>query len=166
MWMSGRLFFYRKNSREDMKMDIRKIMNGEATMEELNSQLLDLDSEFRFKCRRCGKCCKHQNTILFTARDIFNIAKKLDVSTEDVIHQYDETYIGSASRIPVVHMLPRGPNQACPFLKDGKCSIHDCKPTVCALYPLGRIIVHSESVMKGLTSDGDHKVKYILNNTD
>ena len=147
-------------------MDIRKIMKGEATMEEFSSQLLDLDSEFRFKCRKCGKCCKHQNTILFTARDVFNIAKKLDLSTEDVINQYAETYIGSASRIPVVHMVPRGPSEACPFLTDGRCSIHECKPVVCALYPLGRVIVNAESVTKGLTPDGELTVKYMLNNTD
>ena len=147
-------------------MDIRKIMNGEATMEEFSNQLLDLDSEFRFKCRKCGKCCKHQNTILFTARDIFNIAKKLDLSTEDVINRYAETYIGSASRIPVVHMVPRGPSEVCSFLTDGRCSIHECKPVVCALYPLGRVIVNAESVMKGLTPDGELTVKYVLNDTD
>ena len=147
-------------------MDIRKIMKGDASMEEFSSQLLDLDGEFRFKCRKCGKCCKHQNTILFTARDIFNIAKKLNMSTEDVINEYAETYIGSASRIPVVHMVPRGPSEACPFLMDGRCSIHECKPVVCALYPLGRVTVNAESIMKGLTPNGELIVKYMLNDTD
>ena len=88
-------------------MDIRKLAE-EGCTEEIEQQLMDLDSEFRFKCRKCGKCCKHQDTILFTPRDIFNIARKFHMTPEEVINKYAETYIGSASRIPVVHMVPRG----------------------------------------------------------
>ena len=101
-------------------MDIRKLAE-EGSTEEIEQQLMDLDGEFRFKCRKCGKCCKHQDTILFNPRDIFNIARKLHMTPEAVIKEYAETYIGSASRIPVVHMVPRGQNAVCPFLKDGLC---------------------------------------------
>ena len=41
-------------------MDIRKLA-AEGRTEEIEQQLMDLDSEFRFKCRKCGKCCKYQN---------------------------------------------------------------------------------------------------------
>lgn len=85
-------------------MDIHKLAE-EGRTEEIERQLMDLDSKFNFKCRRCGKCCKHQNTILFNSRDIFNIAKKLQMTPEQVITQYAETYIGSASKIPIVHMF-------------------------------------------------------------
>ena len=145
-------------------MDIRKLAE-EGRTEEIEQQLMDLDSEFRFKCRKCGKCCKHQDTILFTPRDIFNIARKFHMTPEEVINKYAETYIGSASRIPVVHMVPRGQNAVCPFLRDGLCSIHDCKPTVCALFPLGRVVVNAEKLEKGL-EDGQVEVKYILNDID
>lgn len=142
-------------------MDIKKLAT-EGHMEEIERQLMDLDSEFRFKCRKCGKCCKHQNTILFNSRDIFHIARKLQITPEDVINKYAETYIGSASKIPIVHMVPRGQNEVCPFLENGLCSIHDCKPTVCALYPLGRVVVNAQELEKGL-EDGQTEVKYILN---
>ena len=145
-------------------MDIRKLAE-EGRTEEIEQQLMELDSEFRFKCRKCGKCCKHQDTILFTPRDIFNIARKFHMTPEEVINKYAETYIGSASRIPVVHMVPRGQNAVCPFLRDGLCSIHDCKPTVCALFPLGRVVVNAEKLEKGL-EDGQVEVKYILNDID
>ena len=105
-------------------MDIRKLA-AEGRTEEIERQLMDLDSQFSFKCRKCGKCCKHQDTILFNTRDIFNIACKLQLTMEEVINEYAETYIGSASKIPVVHMVPRGQNAVYPFLKDGLCSIHD-----------------------------------------
>ena len=145
-------------------MDIRKLA-VEGRTEEIERQLMDLDSEFRFKCRKCGKCCKHQDTILFTPRDIFNIAQKLQITPEEVINKYAETYIGSASKIPVVHMVPRGQNAVCPFLKDGLCSIHDCKPTVCALFPLGRVVVNANALEKGL-EDGQVEVKYMQVDTD
>ena len=102
-------------------MDIQKLA-AEGRTEEIERQLLDLDSKFSFKCRKCGKCCKHQDTILFNTRDIFNIARKLQITPEEVIDKYTETYIGNASKIPVVHMVPRGKNEACPFLEGGRCS--------------------------------------------
>lgn len=39
-------------------MDIRKLAE-EGQVEEIKRQLMDLDSKFRFKCRKCGKCCRH-----------------------------------------------------------------------------------------------------------
>ena len=102
-------------------MDIRKLAE-EGRTEEIERQLMDLDSEFRFKCRKCGKCCKHQNTILFNTRDIFNIAHKFQMTMEAVINEYAETYIGSASKIPVVHMVPRGQNAVCP--PEGRSLLH------------------------------------------
>jgi len=146
-------------------MDIRKLAE-EGRTEEIERQLMDLDSQFNFKCRKCGKCCKHQNMVLFNTRDIFNIARKLQMTPEKVIEKYAETYIGSTSKIPIVHMVPRGQNEVCPFLEDGLCSIHDCKPTVCALFPLGRVLIN-KTTMNGNQDASDqeieYEVKYMLN---
>lgn len=132
-------------------MDIRKQIEQGMSPEELEKNLLDLDSEFRFKCRRCGKCCKNQDTILFNTRDIYNIAKKLGKTTRQVIEECAEVYIGNSSRLPMVHMVPIGPQRRCPLLlDDGRCSVHDCKPTVCALYPLGRVVSFHD---RGVGSD-------------
>ena len=143
-------------------MDMKKMMQTGEGIEQIMKNLLDLDSEFRFKCRRCGKCCIHQDTIMFNTRDIYNIAKKQGKTMRDVIESYTEVYIGRDSRIPIVHLLPNGPKDTCPLLVNGRCSVHDCKPTVCALYPLGRVIVNKES---GEPVDGDAElqVKYIIN---
>lgn len=147
-------------------MDIKKLA-AEGRIEEIERQLLDLNSQFSFKCRKCGKCCKHQNTILFNTRDVFNIARKLQMTPKEVIDEYAEIYIGSASKIPVIHMVPRGQNEVCPFLEDGLCSIHDCKPTVCALFPLGRVIIN-KSALDGKPDGGDleFEVRYMLNDID
>lgn len=45
-------------------MNLFKMMQTGEGIEHLEEHLLNLDSEFRFKCRRCGKCCIHQETII------------------------------------------------------------------------------------------------------
>ena len=147
-------------------MDIRKLV-AEGHTEEIERQLLDLDSQFSFSCQKCGKCCEHQNSILISPRDIFYIAKKLQITPKEVIEKYAETYIGSASKSPVIRMVPRGKNEACPFLKDGLCAIHDCRPTVCALFPLTRMVISKIALNESQDeSDLDLEVKYMLSDID
>ena len=140
-------------------MDIRKKLQESSDLEDLKQSLLDLDSEFRFKCRRCGKCCKNQDTIILNPRDIFRIARKQARTMSAVIGDYTEVYIGSDSRIPIVHLLPKGPKNTCPLLVDGRCSVHDCKPGACALYPLARVII---APAPGERIGPEH-VRYMLN---
>ena len=119
-------------------MDIIEKLQNAHSAEEIEQYLLDLDSEFRFKCRRCGKCCMNQDTLLLTPRDIFNIAKKLGVTLELVIKLYAEVCIDRSSKIPLVNMVPVGRQRRCPLLMDdGRCRVYDCKPTVCTLFPAG-----------------------------
>lgn len=143
-------------------MDLHHMLQTGEGIEHLEDHLLDLDSEFRFKCRRCGKCCIHQETIIFNTRDIYNIAKKKGMTMQEVVEAYTETYIGHNSRIPIVHLLSNGPKGACPLLTtDGRCSVHDCKPTVCALFPLGRVAISSKDGQP--LEEGElPTIKYIL----
>ena len=143
-------------------MDIFKMMQTGEGIEHLEDHLLDLDSEFRFKCRRCGKCCIHQDTIIFNTQDIYNIAKKKGMTMQQVAESYTEAYIGRNSRIPIVHLLSNGPKGACPLLEDGRCSVHDCKPTVCALFPLGRVVM-GEKFGEPIEDPNKLNVKYIIN---
>ena len=143
-------------------MDLYNMLQSGEGIEHLDNYLLDLDSEFRFKCRRCGKCCIHQETIIFNARDIFNIAQKKGMTMREVMDAYTEVYIGRNSRIPIIHLLSNGPTGACPLLENGRCSVHDCKPTVCALFPLGRVALNSKDGQP-LKEGETPEVKYILN---
>ena len=143
-------------------MDLYNMLQSGEGIEHLDNYLLDLDSEFRFKCRRCGKCCIHQETIIFNTRDIFNIAQKKGMTMREVMDAYTEVYIGRNSRIPIIHLLSNGPKGACPLLENGRCSVHDCKPTVCALFPLGRVALNSKDGQP-LKEGETPEVKYILN---
>ena len=146
-------------------MDVQKLLQEGYSSQEIEQQLLTLDSTFRFKCRRCGKCCKNQDTIIFNPRDIYNIAHKFGKTMEQVIRETSEVYIGRTSRLPVVHMVPRGPKNACPLLVDGKCSVHDCKPAVCALYPLGRAALVDRTLPAEQQLDS-MVIRYIINDYD
>ena len=84
---------------------------------------------------------------------------------EQVIEETSEVYPGRDSRMPIVHMVPRGPKNACPLLVDGRCSVHDCKPTVCALFPLGRVVWFDRTLPLEQQLD-NIQVRYIVNDID
>jgi Fe-S-cluster containining protein len=118
--------------------ELSKIMGN------LDQLRIDLDGVFSFKCYGCGKCCKNRDDILLNAKDLFQLAKHMDLSPDQVVERYCEVYIGSQSGIPIVRLKPIGKNQVCPLLKDNRCSVHAAKPTVCALYPVGRYLKASK----------------------
>lgn len=107
-------------------------------VDDYENKQLGLDDTFRFHCTICGKCCINREDILLNALDVYNLAKELKIGTEEVFVNYCEAYFGQYSRMVVVRLKPRGSIKRCPLLKDRKCSVHKAKPTVCALYPLGR----------------------------
>lgn len=112
----------------------------EEILKNMEENALGLDDTFDFKCRCCGKCCKNREDILLTTRDLYNIAQTLGRSIEYVVRRYCEVYIGSDSRVPIIRLNPVGPEMVCPLLHGRKCIVHKAKPTVCALFPLGRAV--------------------------
>lgn len=109
--------------------------------EKFVSNALALEDEFTFGCTACGDCCR-DTTIILNPHDIFRIATELHMKTNDFVRQYCIITIGPGSKLPVaqLHMI----GKRCPFLKDDHCSIHRVKPSVCALYPLGRMYLSDE----------------------
>lgn len=114
------------------------------TPEEISKLTIGLDDEFRFKCRACGKCCKNRDDILLTPRDLFNVAMKLHKHNREVVTEYCELFVGHVSGIPIVRLMPRGKDNACPFFSGKLCQVNDMKPIVCALFPLGRVRTHDD----------------------
>ena len=68
-----------------------------TAINELKEQLgyieIGLNDTFTFHCTQCGKCCIHQEDILLSPNDLFNIAKKFQITPKDAFEQYCETYI-------------------------------------------------------------------------
>lgn len=122
---------------------------------------IGVDEPFKFHCTQCGKCCINREDILLTPRDLYNIAKELELYPADVVERYCEVYVGQDSRIPIVRILPRGTVKRCPLLKDRKCSVHRAKPAVCAMFPIGRSIM-LDAGKQSLTEITADQVGYIF----
>ena len=112
--------------------------NLKQKWEYVKAHALGLDDTFQFGCKRCGKCCKHREDILISAFDLYRIGKYLLRTPAEVIERYCEAYLGSSSHVFVVRTKPTPPDDTCPFQCGKKCSIHQAKPLICAMYPLGR----------------------------
>ncbi len=109
-------------------------------VDNFDAMKIGVDESFKFHCTMCGKCCIYREDILLTPKDIYKMSKELGIKTKELFGKYCETYIGEDSRMPIVRLKPRGSIKRCPLLKDRKCSVHKAKPTVCAMFPIGRCL--------------------------
>lgn len=109
-------------------------------IDNLDAKRIGLDDSFKFHCTECGKCCVHREDILLNPKDIYNMSKELGMSPEEMTKKYCEVYVGDDSRIPIVRINPKGHVRRCPLLKDRKCIVHKSKPSVCAMFPIGRFL--------------------------
>lgn len=107
-------------------------------VENFENMKIGVDDKFRFSCRQCGKCCTEREDILLSPFDLFRAAKKLNMTPDEFAKEYCDSYVGGTSNMVIVRLMPRGSIRRCPMLKDRKCSIHDVKPMVCAMFPIGR----------------------------
>ena len=131
-------------------------------LENFDDIKIGTDDPFKFHCTKCGKCCINREDILLTPRDLYNVAAQLKMTPEEVVNQYCDFYIGSDSRLPIVRLKPLGSVKRCPFLKDRKCSIHQAKPAVCAMFPIGRC-VRTTNIPGEKVCANDLTVEYIFN---
>ncbi len=132
-------------------------------VDNFDSLKIGLDEPFRFHCTMCGKCCINREDILLTPRDMYSMAKELQISPEELFKRYCETYIGHDSCIPIVRLKPRGSIKRCPLLKDRKCSVHKAKPGVCAMFPIGRCVTVDQKAAK-MTNAKIGEIQYIFTN--
>ncbi|WP_456329060.1 YkgJ family cysteine cluster protein [Archaeoglobus sp.] len=75
-----------------------------------------------FECRMCGKCCEKLSQCVYDP-----LSGKIIAETEFGLFDYIELDVDAKS--PVLIKL-------CPFLKDGKCEVHEIRPKSCRDFPL------------------------------
>lgn len=109
-------------------------------VDNIENMKIGADDSFRFGCKQCGRCCMNREDILCNPKDVFRISKKLGLTPGDFIKRNCDTYLGSSSHMPIVRIIPHDAAGHCAMLKNRKCVVHECKPTVCAMYPIGRMI--------------------------
>ncbi len=133
--------YRRSNYLEEKNMD-KRLKNIVDNLDEIK---IDLDAPFMFHCTMCGECCENREDILLTPKDLYKMARELNLTPEQFYEKYCEGYIGNDSRMPIIRLNPIGMTKRCPLLSEGKCIVHKAKPAVCAMFPIGRCIVQEKS---------------------
>lgn len=90
-------------------------------------------------CRGCSKCCTGmEGLITLDPYDVYRMLSVLENETfESLLYKNIEISIDRKIVVPTLKMNEE--IKACTFLNDeGRCSIHDYRPGICRLFPLGR----------------------------
>lgn len=95
-----------------------------------------------FECTDCGTCCSQ--IPLIVAGDIHTIVRKLKIPTEKFVAFYsnddfDEDFAPDDQWLemeggPMVLGMKRA-NDTCVFRENGRCSIYEHRPLMCAMHP-------------------------------
>ena len=102
---------------------------------------LEEDSVFSFQCAGCGGCCRHREDIVLSGYDLYRLSRRLGLPPRLTARTFCRIYLGAVSRLPVLRLAPvREEHNNCPFLTENCCAVHEARPLVCALYPLGQEI--------------------------
>lgn len=90
-------------------------------------------------CAGCHACCTHmEQTILLNPLDVFHMTTGLNTNLEGLLEKGIELKVFDGVILPVIRMS--GEEESCAFLNsEGRCSIHEYRPDICRMFPLGRI---------------------------
>lgn len=103
-------------------------------------------TKIAFECQRCGDCCRNRFAapIILTGYDMYKLAGALGMrSTMKLIETRIVSVIPNSYGLPIC-VLSVTPEGSCCLLDGNDCAVHDVKPAVCALYPLGRVYDEEE----------------------
>ena len=117
-------------------------MKREVNMKEISDGELygpnDLVKADCGDCHGCFACCqKMGQSIVLDPLDIYRLTKHLNVSFEQLLADKIELNVVDGLILPNLKMS--GTEERCAFLnEEGRCSIHQFRPGICRLFPLGR----------------------------
>jgi len=94
------------------------------------------------KCDGCSKCCRDTaDTIILDPYDMYNLYKGTSKTFTDMIEKEIEIRMVDNLILPnlLIHNEIEASEDGCAFLDEkGMCSIHEYRPGLCRLFPLGR----------------------------
>jgi len=91
-------------------------------------------------CSGCSSCCENmQGLITLDPYDIFRLASSEDhLSFETMLNKNIELVVDRGLLLPVLKMSENA-GKCCFLREDGRCSIHNIRPGICRLFPMGRL---------------------------
>ena len=90
------------------------------------------------ECSGCNECCRGMGqSIVLDPYDIFQLEKVTGANFAQLMQEKIELHVEDGLILPSLKM--QSGTDACGFLnQDGRCRIHDYRPGLCRLFPLGR----------------------------
>lgn len=90
-------------------------------------------------CTGCSDCCCGMGeSIIVDPFDALLLEERLSCSFGELLEKHLELHVADGLILPNLKMNER--TDRCTFLdKEGRCSVHDSRPGLCRLFPLGRI---------------------------
>lgn len=119
-------------------IDINEISDGK--LYELN----DMVKADCHDCEGCSACCHGMgSSIVLDPMDIYRMVLGTGKSVPELLGGYLELNVVDGIVLP--NLLLEGEKESCRFLDgQGRCSIHNFRPGICRLFPLGRIYQDGE----------------------
>ena len=89
-------------------------------------------------CKGCSACCHGMGeSIILDPYDLWRLTTNLKVTAGELLQEKLELHVVDGMILPNLRMNPV--TSACGFLNaEGRCSIHEYRPGICRLFPLGR----------------------------
>lgn len=116
-------------------------------------------SGLRFRCTRCGACCRRPGTVSLTAAEADRIAARIVGEGATASSLAGELWLENVDGSWLIDVPD---DAACPLLGPTGCTVHDIKPMQCATYPFWPEIVKSRRTWReeapwceGIRDDGD-----------
>lgn len=90
-------------------------------------------------CIGCSDCCRGMgSSITLDPMDIWRLTSHLNTDFNSLLEKYIE--LGMVDGLILPNLKLAGDGESCSFLNEqGRCSIHQFRPGICRLFPLGRI---------------------------
>lgn len=117
-------------------------MRREVSMEEISDgKLYDLNDMVKADCHDCEgcfDCCTGMGeSVILDPLDVHRLSVNLKKTPEGLMEKELELDAADGNILP--HLRMTGREERCIFLDEkGRCSIHDFRPGICRLFPLGR----------------------------
>lgn len=89
-------------------------------------------------CNGCSQCCSGMGTsVVLDPYDSYCLTGGIGIAFPDLAGKFVEWNIVDGIVLP--NLMMQGQEERCVFLTDnGRCCIHDFRPGICRMFPLGR----------------------------
>ena len=90
-------------------------------------------------CEGCSECCRGMgSSIILDPMDVWRLQKGIKKGFQALLEE-GKFELNMADGMILPNLKMDAEREACPFLDgQGRCSVHDCRPGLCRLFPLGR----------------------------